>query len=120
MSIEQKTSEPECDSTALKKWKGTTKYVQFSKRMVAAVSIGFGIMSAVGMWLCRMAEYPTGIVSIVTIDGLYAILAFIAYSGNSMLEKWLVKHSGGSLGSELQSAFTSVTLTEKKIGGLDG
>ena len=98
----------------LKDWSKNPKYIQFSKKMVALVSVGFGIMSAIGMYLCYAAGYPLGIVSIVTIDGVYAILAFIAYSGNSMLEKWLVKHSGGTLGSELQAAFTSVSVSENK------
>jgi hypothetical protein len=97
---------------ALTKWKSTGKYVQFSKRMVACVSIGFGLMSALGMWLCYRGGYLIGVVSVVTIDGIYAILAFVAYSGNSMLEKWLIKHEGGTLGSELQGAFTSVSVTK--------
>jgi threonine/homoserine/homoserine lactone efflux protein len=102
------------NETAVDVWKKTSKYVQFSKKMIVGISVGFVFVSIVGMLMSYLIEASDAIVSIVKIDGIYAILAFIAYSGNSMLEKWLVKHSGGTLGSELNDAFTRVSINEDK------
>jgi hypothetical protein len=88
------------------------KYVQFSKRMVVLSLLSGEIFSAFAMWLCYASNYPEGIVSIATANMIVSMIVFIAYSGNSALEKWLIKHAGGTLGSELQGAFTKVSVSE--------
>jgi len=95
----------ECkNETAVDKWKKSHKYVQFSKRMVVCISICLSILSLIAIYMSYLINDADAIVKIVTIDGYYAIFAFIAYSGNSMLEKWLIKKGGGILGSEIVPA----------------
>lgn len=89
--------------TAVDKWKKSLKYVQFSKRMIISISVGLFILSLIAMYMCYLIQDAGAIVNIVTIGGYYAIFAFVAYSGNSMLEKWLIKKGGGILGSEISS-----------------
>lgn len=70
---------------------GARRYVQFSKRMVVFVSIAVTALSLIGMGLCfqngdtetlgRIAQYFIG----------YATICFAAYSGNSAVEKWLIR-----------------------------
>jgi hypothetical protein len=86
---------------AFDKWKKSMQYVQFSKRVIKWVSLGVFALSVYGMTLCYVANYPQGIVSIAQSDIWYGMFAFIAYSGNSALEKWLIKKGGGLLGGEL-------------------
>jgi len=88
---------------AADKWRKSLKYVQFSKRMVVCISLGLFILSLISIYMSYLITEAEAIVKIVTIDGYYAIFAFIAYSGNSMLEKWLIKKGGGILGSEIAS-----------------
>ena len=101
---------------AIDKWKKSLKYVQFSKRMIVSISVGLFVLSVVGMYMCFLIKDADAIVKILTIDGYYAIFAFIAYSGNSMLEKWLIKRGGGILGSEVVSPINDIENDEDSVG----
>ena len=101
---------------AMDKWKKTLKYVQFSKKMIVSISLGLFVLSLIGMYMCYSVQDGDSIVKIVTIDGYYAIFAFVAYSGNSMLEKWLIKKFGGILGSELNCNDTETEDTNSEEG----
>lgn len=102
-------------SDAMTAWKKTKKYVQFSKKVIVGVNIGFGVICAWGMWLCGQAENSSSIVGIIQVVGLVALCDFAMYSGNSVFEKWFASHSSiGTVGSELQSAFTDISISEDK------
>lgn len=76
-------------------------YVQFSKRMVVAVTIAATAVCLLGMILCACMGNTDGLVEIVKAFIGYALVAFAAYSGNSAVEKWLVKkYSAGENTSE--------------------
>ena len=68
------------------------RYVQFSKRMVLFVNVAVTVLTAAGMGLCTMRGYMEGVVSVLSSYISFATVCFAAYSGNSMVEKWLVRH----------------------------
>ena len=66
-------------------------YVQFSKKVVVAVTIAVTticLVSIVLMWSGQGMEYMADIVKAYI---GYAMVVFAAYSGNSAVEKWLTK-----------------------------
>ena len=58
------------------------EYVQFSKRMVLFVCIAV---------MCWAGGWPEGLGEILKGYTGFATVCFAAYSGNSMVEKWLVR-----------------------------
>jgi len=66
-------------------------YVQFSKKIVMAVTAAVTLLCMVGLVLCAVIGDATGLVSVVKAYISYAIIVFAAYSGNSAVEKWLIK-----------------------------
>ncbi len=70
------------------------RHVQFSKVIVVAVTAAVTLICGCGMWLSYSLGNVQGIVDLGKAYISYAIVAFTAYSGNSAVEKWLVKRYG--------------------------
>lgn len=70
------------------------RYVQFSKRMTV-LSVLAAVLVAAGteLLLWQMA-YPAGIVDVCKAMLLFAGLVFMAYCGNSAVEKWALSRYG--------------------------
>ena len=66
-------------------------YVQFSKRIVVAVTASVTGMCIAGVLLCFLIGGAEEVVLVVKAYISYAIVVFSAYSGNSAVEKWLVR-----------------------------
>lgn len=73
------------------------RYVQFSKIIVVAVTAAVTVICAVGMLLCYRLGDTDGVVEVSKAYISFAIVAFAAYSGNSAVEKWLVKRYSGAI-----------------------
>ena len=67
------------------------KYVQFSKRIVVAVTAAVTAICAAALVLCFMAGDTGSVVAAANAYIGYATVAFVAYSGNSAAEKWLTR-----------------------------
>lgn len=71
-------------------------YVQFSKRMTV-VSVVSAVLIALGTeWTLWQMAYPSGIVEVCKAMLMFAGLVFVAYCGNSAVEKWALSRYGGS------------------------
>ena len=70
------------------------KYVQFSKHIVVAVTSTVTLICAAALVLCFMAGDTGSVVAAANAYIGYATVAFVAYSGNSAAEKWLVHRYG--------------------------
>ena len=73
-------------------------YVQFSKHVVVAVTASVTAICFLSLLLCLLLGGTEEVVLIVKAYISYAIVVFAAYSGNSAVEKWLVrkyKNEGG-------------------------
>ena len=66
-------------------------YVQFSKRIVVAVTASVTGMCVAALLLCALVGSAGEVVLVVKAYISYAIVVFAAYSGNSAVEKWLVR-----------------------------
>jgi hypothetical protein len=66
-------------------------YVQFSKRIVVAVTASVTAICLAALLLCYLAGSAEEVVMVVRAYISYAIVVFAAYSGNSAVEKWLVR-----------------------------
>lgn len=66
-------------------------YVQFSKRVVVAVTASVTAICLAALVLCTLAESAESVVLVVQAYIGYAIVVFAAYSGNSAVEKWLIR-----------------------------
>ena len=66
-------------------------YVQFSKRIVVAVTASVTALCLVALLLCFLSGGAEEVVLVVKAYISYAIVVFAAYSGNSAVEKWLVR-----------------------------
>ncbi len=71
------------------------RYVQFSKRMVVFTCISAMAISVFACILCYLAENVGAVQGIVQTYIGFATICFAAYSGNSMVEKWLLRKYGG-------------------------
>ena len=67
------------------------EYVQFSKRMVLFVCIAVTSLSVIAMVMCCAGGWLEGLGEILKGYTGFATVCFAAYSGNSMVEKWLVR-----------------------------
>ena len=65
-------------------------YVQFSKRVVMAVTASVTGICVAGVLLCALIGGAEEVVLVVKAYISYAIVVFAAYSGNSAVEKWLI------------------------------
>lgn len=72
------------------------KYVQFSKRMVLLVVSAVTCLTGAAMILCYLSAHFPEIVKLVDAYIGFATICFAAYSGNSAVEKYLVRryHEG--------------------------
>ncbi len=73
------------------------RYVQFSKIIIVAVTASVTVLCAGGMVLCFALRDTAAMVELGRAYISYAIVAFTAYSGNSAVEKWLVRKYNGVL-----------------------
>lgn len=71
-----------------------SKYVQFSKKMVIVITSAVTAMTVFSILLCYFLGEETGIVKIISGYLTYATVCFVAYSGNSACEKWLIRKYG--------------------------
>jgi len=66
-------------------------YVQFSKRIVVAVTVSVTALCLAAQLLCALIGGAEEVVLVIKAYISYAIVVFAAYSGNSTVEKWLVR-----------------------------
>ncbi len=66
-------------------------YVQFSKRIVVAVTTSVTVLCMAALLLCALIDGAEEVVLVVKAYISYAIVVFAAYSGNSAVEKWLIR-----------------------------
>lgn len=66
-------------------------YVQFSKRIVVAVTASVTVLCLAALLLTSLVGGAEEVVLVVRAYISYAIVVFAAYSGNSAVEKWLVR-----------------------------
>jgi len=64
--------------------------IQFSKIIVASVTIAVTAMCCFAIWLCHQEYDSSGIVEVLEHYVDYAIIAFVSYSVNSISEKAIV------------------------------
>ncbi len=76
------------------------RYVQFSKMIIVAVTAAVTVICIGGMVLCYSLHDTDAVVELGRAYISYAIVAFTAYSGNSAVEKWLMKKYSGTMGGE--------------------
>ena len=81
--------------------KGEKKpFIQFSKVVVVFVTVAVtGLCTAAVRLAYRMSD-AGNMVNAVKAYIEYATIAFVAYSGNSAVEKWLVYHRTGMPGTQ--------------------
>lgn len=65
-------------------------YVQFSRRIVVAVTISVTVLCLAALLLIFLIGGAEEVVMVVRAYISYTIVVFAAYSGNSAVEKWLV------------------------------
>ena len=65
--------------------------MQFSKKMVVFVNIAVTAISVMSIILCYASENMTVTQHIVEAYIGFATVCFAAYSGNSAVEKWLIR-----------------------------
>ena len=80
--------------------KQSKPYVQFSKRIVVAVTVCVTVLSLVGVVLCYAGNGLEELQGVVKQYIQYAMVVFVAYSGNSAMEKWLLKKAGATTSDE--------------------
>ena len=71
-------------------------YVQFSKRVVVSVCVAVTALATVGVVLSYTAGEMNEATEIIKVYIQYAMVVFAAYSGNSAVEKWLVRRWGST------------------------
>lgn len=71
-------------------------YVQFSKRMTVVAVVAAVIIAGATEWLLWQMEAADGIVEVCKAMLLFSGLVFVAYCGNSAVEKWALSRYGGS------------------------
>lgn len=63
-------------------------HIQFSKKMVVVAVVAAVIVTGIGNWVLYVMEDASGIVELDKAFLLFAGLVFVAYCGNSAIEKW--------------------------------
>lgn len=64
-------------------------HVQFSKKIVVAVTICVTVLCITSIVLCFMGADLAALTDVVKVYIQYAMIVFAAYSGNSAIQKWL-------------------------------
>lgn len=72
------------------------KYTQFSKKIVVAVTAAVTVICAGALALCYLGGDTESLVGVTNAYIGYSTVAFVAYSGNSAAEKWLIRKYGGA------------------------
>lgn len=67
-----------------------TKYYQFSKKIVVAVTICVTLICLIAIVLCWDGHDLDALTGVVKVYIQYAMIVFVAYSGNSAIEKWVI------------------------------
>lgn len=75
-------------------------YVQFSKKIVVAVNAAVFVVVLAGIVLAAVDGAASEMTAIIRIFVEYAMVVFAAYSGNSAVEKWLVKRGPSPAGDD--------------------
>lgn len=79
------------------------QYVQFSKRIVIAVIASeFALCFATLLLSCCGYDMSIG-ADVIRAHTPFAIVTFVAYSGNSAVEKWLVNRANAGGGAATQA-----------------
>ena len=71
------------------------KYVQFSKKIVVAITAAVTVICTASVVLCWMSGEMVIASDVIQAYIGYATVVFVAYSGNSAAEKWLMTRYGG-------------------------
>lgn len=82
-------------------------YVQFSKRMVVLVTVAVTVIVAASVLGMIYDSAYTELPKVLDHYLGYASVVFVAYSGNSALEKWLVKRNATTTTSDTTQSDTS-------------
>lgn len=80
--------------------KTVTKYIQFSKRIVAGVTIAVTLIIIAAIALCYSAEDTSSIVGLVGAYCNFALVVFASYSVNAISEKCIKAWSASQSESE--------------------
>ena len=72
-------------------------FIQFSKIVVVFVTLAVTMLCTVAVRLSYKMSDASAMVNAVRAYIEYATIAFVAYSGNSAVEKWLVHKGGGAI-----------------------
>lgn len=76
------------------------EYVQFSKRIIVAVTAAVTVLCTAAVVLCWFRNDTESIVKVVETYIWYAGLAFASYSGNSIAEKWMARKYASTSSTE--------------------
>ncbi len=76
--------------------KKSRRYVQFSKIIVVTVTAAVTLICVAGMVMCFARGDTGAVVDLGRAYISYALVVFAAYSGNSAIEKWLLKKYAGN------------------------
>ncbi len=74
------------------------RHIQFSKTIVVAVTAAVTVICAGGMAMCYARSDTNALVDLGRAYISYALVVFAAYSGNSAVEKWLIRKYTGASG----------------------
>ena len=77
-------------------------FIQFSKIVVVFVTVAVTALCTVAVRLAYKMSDANNMVNAVKAYIEYATIAFVAYSGNSAVEKWLAYHKVGNIVSATQ------------------
>lgn len=88
--------------------KKTKAYVQFSKRIVVLVTVAVTIACYAASVFCFIRQDMPSLVAVIKAYIQYATFVFIAYSGNSALEKWIINRS------RIQPSTTTTTTPDEE------
>ncbi len=89
--------------------KPTKAYVQFSKRMVVLVMVSVTVIVAVSVLGMIYDSAYDQLPEVLQHYLAFASVVFVAYSGNSAVEKWLVNRSKLSSTSETDASSEDTT-----------
>ena len=78
------------------------KYVQFSKKVVIAVCISVTVITVLSIVLDFLGNMPGQATGIVKVYIQFAMVVFAAYSGNSAIQKWLIKKYSSAATSDTE------------------
>ena len=83
---------------------GSRHFIQFSKIVVVFVTAAVTALCTAAVRLSYRMSDADNMVNAVKAYIEYATIAFVAYSGNSAVEKWLVYHKVGNALSGMEES----------------